>query len=593
MAPRSSSERNATNRKKSDRPKTRNLVRWTEEMDKKLLLTLQWACNKRGVKIPWEMVAEEMGTTISAGAVIQHLAKFRSRMVDQGLEVPPALTRGGSNISAKAGKGRSRVQKSRATRRTTNRSRLEADHSGSDDEGDDEDIDKASGSDDYSAKLTKTKGKAKAAKKTRGKKAKGKEHQNETSPDIKNELSLSEKDDLEDVHSDNTDDEENAMQHYAVGDSMWELSGLDHPASEARPVQVQSSSPSSTPSSSRRSRGSSKVVVLQIGQDGCNRLGHLDEMETSELALGENRVGSIRSRDSSDQSYISSGTPESDRGDADGNDHLIAEGDQMMYGCGDGISDVGQFGNTSHKHVGMKGPAMANLAHHMGHSRNASFGDDRLASPATFSPCHADIMRQPENQISDVQDNSFHQSPDQNYNGVSGSDVGPGSIGWAEHDFANHRILGGPKGGTVFSIGHQNAYYSDLPSNFPIDSNFGTEGSSGMHRLATNTQPDVYGSQGFFSDPQPILAGDPHLFHQYPSHWPTDSYSSTESWEAAINGPSSFGNVGIGGYVESPQAMTRTQSGLEQHEADDGVTKIESNATWDTYFAVGKGDRGF
>ena len=64
-------------------------------MDKKLLLTVQFVCNAEGVKIPWDKVGIVMGDEISDGAVIQHLAKLRSRMLKAGLDVPPPLRRGG------------------------------------------------------------------------------------------------------------------------------------------------------------------------------------------------------------------------------------------------------------------------------------------------------------------------------------------------------------------------------------------------------------------------------------------------------------------------------------------------------------------
>lgn len=66
-------------------------------MDKKLLLTIQSVCNSDGIKLPWDKIGEIMGDQISDGAVIQHLAKLRQRMVSQGLSVPPPLRRGGGN----------------------------------------------------------------------------------------------------------------------------------------------------------------------------------------------------------------------------------------------------------------------------------------------------------------------------------------------------------------------------------------------------------------------------------------------------------------------------------------------------------------
>ena len=73
-----------------------------DNMDKKLLLAIQYACNTSGAAIPWDKVGLIMGAEISPGAVIQHLAKVRVRMVEDGLSVPPPLRRGGSGRSSVA-----------------------------------------------------------------------------------------------------------------------------------------------------------------------------------------------------------------------------------------------------------------------------------------------------------------------------------------------------------------------------------------------------------------------------------------------------------------------------------------------------------
>lgn len=65
------------------------------ELDYKLLLGMQYECNVAGIVIPWENIGRLMGPHISGSAVIQHLAKTRSRMVAKGLSVPPPLRRGG------------------------------------------------------------------------------------------------------------------------------------------------------------------------------------------------------------------------------------------------------------------------------------------------------------------------------------------------------------------------------------------------------------------------------------------------------------------------------------------------------------------
>ena len=67
-----------------------------DNLNKKLLLAIQYACNTSGVQVPWDRVGEIVGPEISSGAVIQHLAKVRVKMVAEGLSVPPPLRRGGS-----------------------------------------------------------------------------------------------------------------------------------------------------------------------------------------------------------------------------------------------------------------------------------------------------------------------------------------------------------------------------------------------------------------------------------------------------------------------------------------------------------------
>ena len=60
-----------------------------------LLLAVQQACNVKNVAVPWDDIGRIMGPQITGGAVIQHLAKLRIRMVAQDLPVPPPLRRGG------------------------------------------------------------------------------------------------------------------------------------------------------------------------------------------------------------------------------------------------------------------------------------------------------------------------------------------------------------------------------------------------------------------------------------------------------------------------------------------------------------------
>jgi hypothetical protein len=63
------------------------------------MLTVQYACNEAGVRIPWDDVARLMceitgEPKFTGGAIIQHLSKLRTKMESQALKVPPSLKRG-------------------------------------------------------------------------------------------------------------------------------------------------------------------------------------------------------------------------------------------------------------------------------------------------------------------------------------------------------------------------------------------------------------------------------------------------------------------------------------------------------------------
>ncbi|KAJ5609277.1 hypothetical protein N7528_009844 [Penicillium herquei] len=68
----------------------RQLVRWDkiDDLDIQLLLTVQQSCNATGVKIPWALCAETMGTKFTEGAIIQHLSKLRTRREAENKPVP-------------------------------------------------------------------------------------------------------------------------------------------------------------------------------------------------------------------------------------------------------------------------------------------------------------------------------------------------------------------------------------------------------------------------------------------------------------------------------------------------------------------------
>lgn len=115
---------NAVAKSAKQRPATRTIVRWngkspvkavnsvqscwkgvanqaTDDLDKQLLLSIHAACASAGIKIPWASVAELMGERISEGAIVQHLAKLRSRMETEGFILPPTPRRSGSTTTGK------------------------------------------------------------------------------------------------------------------------------------------------------------------------------------------------------------------------------------------------------------------------------------------------------------------------------------------------------------------------------------------------------------------------------------------------------------------------------------------------------------
>ena len=75
----------------------------TENLDELLLLVVQSVCNNHGIRIPWDKVAETLGHHATEGAIVQHLAKLRTRRIAAGKDVPPPLRRGGNGPGTASG----------------------------------------------------------------------------------------------------------------------------------------------------------------------------------------------------------------------------------------------------------------------------------------------------------------------------------------------------------------------------------------------------------------------------------------------------------------------------------------------------------
>ncbi|KAF3392853.1 hypothetical protein F1880_008762 [Penicillium rolfsii] len=107
---------------KKPRKEKRQLVRWDQELDTLLLLTVQSACNLTGVKVPWEKVAELMGPKFTEGAIVQHMSKLRIRREGAGQRVPPPLRRSVTAAAAAAGSGKGSLKLAKNSRKRKGRS---------------------------------------------------------------------------------------------------------------------------------------------------------------------------------------------------------------------------------------------------------------------------------------------------------------------------------------------------------------------------------------------------------------------------------------------------------------------------------------
>ena len=197
---------------------------YIDDMDKKLLLTIQWVCNRRKITIPWDLVGAEMGATISAGAVIQHLSKLRQKMVAEGLPVPPPLARGG-------GGGRSGLTESAAPHdknpRAATSSARRTRHSlsiGTPTAEDKNDADKSSES-DYGKSNAKSKKRTKKTVKQEAISGDDRLSFDESSKKRKRggPSTTANKKDSESFVSSDTSADENKDIRYGVGDEMWDL----------------------------------------------------------------------------------------------------------------------------------------------------------------------------------------------------------------------------------------------------------------------------------------------------------------------------------------------------------------------------------
>ncbi|KAL9596033.1 MAG: hypothetical protein Q9179_004757 [Wetmoreana sp. 5 TL-2023] len=288
MAPVPKTTKGRTARKKPNRPATRTLVRWDDDKDKSLLLAIQYACNQRRAKIPWDLVAQTMGPKFSEGAIVQHLSKLRDRCNDQGIPTPPGLKKGGNNgKAAPRTKDDSEPTPSKGAAKSKKRTRSQAKH---DDESEEPyDFDDAPSSEEYGRGPAKGKMKANAKGKSLHNPSEAKEKSNavstvkgkrqRTASTAKTLASGGQFNEGENPGISEGERSPNNSrllneQHYAAGDTMWDLGG-----DEDTEPQIKRSQSSSINGLSEIPR---KILVLKIGMTGFQKLGIAKTMSVSD-----------------------------------------------------------------------------------------------------------------------------------------------------------------------------------------------------------------------------------------------------------------------------------------------------------------------
>ncbi|KAL8932683.1 MAG: hypothetical protein Q9211_006177 [Gyalolechia sp. 1 TL-2023] len=429
-----------------------------DDMDKKLLLTLQWACNKKGVKVPWGMVGAEMGDTITDSAVVQHLAKLRTRMVTEGLPVPPPLTRGGGR-STQVTAPKAAAQ--RVTKRTANKKtpvkKVPADSDTDEEYDSEEDV-----------RPTIKKGKKKAMPKTRVKKEL-------SSPSQVSSPNGSESD----------GDHEFGQQSYAVGDAMWDLNSNTNGRAGRAPSSSQSSRSSYQPAT--------KVVALKVGKDALAKLGSSIEAKGYQSSSYGSRANSI-----ADGSLKKSASPNSNA---------------TIYGMSD---SGGSHGSSPHE---------------PGNAGDFSGYNEEYADAYTPSVSHANET--------EFEEYSSHGAPDINnfgspygaihYGQADGSGAGNLNTPGFQQNL-NTGVNDGPGAPYESFVGNPNTHHGTVPgAGYGVDRMPSSAGNAGFAEAA--------GTSGFVNEQDSMVALS-HNFHDDHSQFFNDSYYGVNGSD--FKGPNRF-----------------------------------------------------
>ncbi|KAL8806883.1 MAG: hypothetical protein Q9182_001012 [Xanthomendoza sp. 2 TL-2023] len=518
-------------------------------MDKKLLLTLQWACNIKGVKIPWEIVATEMGPTITAGAVIQHLAKFRQRMVAQGAEVPPALSRGGNNYgpatkASQTSKANTSTKAGSTRRKAKLGRRMPKKDEDSEDDTDEEDFEVDDESEIEASQNEPKKSNTKAKAKGRNSKAAKVKQQADadTSEDIKNEPESS----LE---------PDNSQTRYGVGDDMWPGDAYQRPT-RTRTSESTSQSPQSP----------TKLLVLNIGRAGFAKLGILGNADDSEPKNDSSRQETLASDPYSDHNhqnthcdYSVAADTSNHRGDTSMHRYIPDDFDMDHDGVLDGGFATGlhphssfedHFVTSSTLYDQDQSHAMSGLECDPG----ASAYDAREKSTGNRGQVHRvgpNSARSSGIANPDIDD---QDSSGQTHRFVHYSYSSPSKPGERAHDAHDHTKPAHRAHRESFDVARI-AAHADHPPRLPLH--------GGLYSTRA-PHPGNGGIDCHFPDPEMQSINDSHPeSYSHTGSGIHSSYSSADSHHPVGGEFANYHNVGMDSYNESPVAISRTNSGFE------------------------------
>ncbi|KAL8801113.1 MAG: hypothetical protein Q9200_007047 [Gallowayella weberi] len=511
-------------------------------MDKKLLLTVQWACNIKGVKIPWEIVATEMGPTITAGAVIQHLAKFRQRMVAQGAEVPPALTRGSNNHgpapkAAQNGKA-DRSKKADSTRRKAKaggRMAIKDEDSRDDTEEEDFDMNDESEIEASQDKPNKPKG----TTRTKGR--------NSKAAQIKQQVGTEISDKVKDEHQSSME-RESSQTRYGVGDEMWPEDAYQSPK-RTRTSESTSQSPQSP----------TKLVILNIGRAGFTKLG---------VTYNEDEQGPSDSN--SCQETVASDPYSDSNNETSSNDYSMADdpsnrgADISMH---HGLLD--DFGMDQDEVV--SGYAIGHLPH-------SSLEDQFVTSPTVYNQDNSNIMSRLEGEASALTYDARANSRGNGGQFYLGGHNSAGVNNVANPDVDNqprqtHRFMHHSFGSPSKPADRVRDYTGPLHSGHYDSSDMAHIAARGQqldhpphpppHGSLYSTRAPYSGDEGIdnFPDPEIRSTNDSHPgSHSYTNGGVRSSYSSTDSYHPVGGEFPGYYSMGAERYNETPVALSRSNS---------------------------------